>query len=196
MSAEASRFYDGHEISNLGRRFIVRRLTREHAEGLIRFDKGLSDESRRLFTPHAYDPATVDDYVERSNADADVSYVLLSDDQEIVAYFFLWEADLEVPLLGIGIADRFQNLGLGTRLMEILIDTARRMERHGIDLTTMQDNDRAFHVYERCGFRYVGDVPNLTGDGRTVVERRLFLPLVKDARVPDRSFGPPDIVSH
>ena len=196
MSAEASRFFDGQEISVQDRRCVVRRLARHHAARLIRFDESLSDESRRLFTPHAYDRATVDDYARRSEADTDVSFVLLSDEQEIVAYFFLWEANLEVPLLGIGVTDRFQNRGLGKRLMEILIDTARRMGKRGIDLTTMQDNDRAFHVYESCGFQYIGDVPNLTGDGRTVVERRLFLPLVEGARAPERSFGPPDIVSH
>lgn len=76
--------------------------------------------------------------------------------------------------------------------MEILKETAVRLGKSGIDLTTMPDNERAFHLYQSCGFQFVGEVPNITGEGKTVIERRMFFPIKSGTEPPDRKFGPPD----
>ena len=110
---------------------------------------------------------------------------------EIVGYFFLWEFQDPIPLLGIGLSDAWQGEGLGRQLMKILIDEARQAGREGIELTTMPDNERAFRLYESHGFQYLGEVANVTGDGRRVVERKMFLPLKPGARSSDREFKPP-----
>lgn len=195
-SADRGDPFDHTEISVGEYRFSIRRFDESCVEPLRRFAEGLSDQSTRLFSPHSYDDETIRQYVERNRAGLDVSYLAVDADGLVAAYFFLWEADLDVPLLGIGVTDRWQNIGLGSRLMRVLIDLAKHLGKSGIDLTTMQDNERAFHVYERSGFIYVGDVENLTGDGRKVVERRMFLPLVEGATPPVRIFGPPDEVDH
>ena len=54
---------------------VVRRLKPEHAAELVRFHDNLDAESRRLFLPHAYDPATVVSYIRRNADGQDVSYV-------------------------------------------------------------------------------------------------------------------------
>ncbi len=196
MSASDFRLFDGFRIALDEGSLVLRRLSRGHTASLIRFNAGLSSETKRLFSPHAYDPRTVADYARRSEDGVDLSYVAEDEAGEVVAYFFLWEVRSEAPLLGIGVADAYQNRGLGKELMRVLIESAKRLGRRGIDLTTMPDNERAFRLYLKCGFRYVGDVPNLTGDGRQVTERRLFLPLVEGTLPPQRDFGPPDQVDH
>ena len=184
--------YDGVTVTiKDGEVLEIRRLGPSHSESLREFHKALGADSKRLFTPHAYDAVTVDTYIKRSTDGVDLIYVAVNSAERIVAYFFLWELDDEVPALGIGIADEYQNRGLGRRLMQILIDSAKLLGKSGLELTTMPDNDRAFRLYKSCGFRYLGDVSNLTGDGRTVTERRLFLEIVDGTEPPDRAFAPP-----
>jgi ribosomal protein S18 acetylase RimI-like enzyme len=192
-SADLSRF-DGATIELGGEMLTVRRLSSCRADLLEGFFRSLGADSKRLFDPHPSDRVSVERYIERDREGSDVSFLACTGVDVAVAYFFLWEAEEEVPLLGIGISDSHQNRGLGRKLMQMLIDVAKAMDRRGIDLTTMQDNDRAFHLYESCGFRYLGDVPNLTGDGRKVFERRMFLALAGGATPPDRLFGPPDLI--
>jgi len=110
---------------------------------------------------------------------------------EVVGYFFLWEFQESIPLLGIGIADAFQGAGLGRQMMARLVQDAREAGKDGIELTTMQHNDRAFALYNKMGFEHIGDVENMTGDGRLVIERRMFLALKDGAKPADRAFKPP-----
>ena len=53
------------------------------------------------------------------------------------------------------------------------------------------ENDRAFALYEKMGFEHVGDVDNVTGDGRHVIERKMFLSLKEGAQPSSREFKPP-----
>ncbi len=168
----------------------VERLAAGHADALPGFHESLSQASRDAFTPHAYDAGTVAVYIRRSEADDDRIYVAMSGG-DIVGYFFLWEFQSPIPLLGIGMADVFQGRGIGRKMMAILIEDAQTAGRDGIELTTMQHNDRAFALYRRMGFEHVGDVDNVTGDGRRVIERKMFLALKEGAKPSDREFKPP-----
>jgi len=173
-----------------GRVVTVRRLGRGDRGKLQAFDRGLSERSRHYFPPHAYDDATVDKVIERNARGDDVIFVA-EHAGEIVAYFFLWHAKLPVPTLGIGLTDRFQGAGLGRLAMETLIDAARGLGAHGIELTTALDNERAFALYQKCGFEYVSDVENILGDGNMRIERCMFLPLKEGAQPTGESHAPP-----
>jgi len=173
-----------------GETLTIRSLRAGDGPRLQRFNAGLSAESRGFFLPHAYDDATVARMIERAENEMDLTYLAL-DGEEVAAYFFLWEYTDPIPILGIGITDAWQGRGLGTRLMRILIDDARQAGRDGIDLTTMQHNDRAFALYRKMGFRYLENVDNIDGDGNVIVERWMFLPLKPDAQPVKRRHQPP-----
>ena len=168
----------------------VERLAARHAAALPGFHESLSRASRDTFTPHAYDPETVGVYIRRSENDDDRIYVAMTG-EAIIGYFFLWEFQSPIPLLGIGMADAFQGQGLGDQMMRMLIADAKTAGKDGIELTTMQHNDRAFALYRKMGFEHVGDVDNVTGDGRHVIERKMFLALKEGAQPSDREFKPP-----
>ena len=173
-----------------GTSLLVRPVGEDDIPRLQAFEKELSEESRNLFTPHPYDDCTLEKVVQRAQEGQDRVYVALAEGR-VIGYFFLWHMDQPVPILGIGIVDSYQNQGLGTRFMRLLIEDARGAGRHGIDLTTMQQNDRAFNLYQKVGFDYVEDVENVAGDGRVVCERRMFLPLNSGAEPPERAFQAP-----
>lgn len=168
----------------------IRMLSAAEVPGLQRFNAGLAPATRALFLPHAYDAGTLARYVERHAAGRDRIFVL-GRGAEIVGYFFLWEFDQPVPLLGIGLADAWQGQGLGEPMLRLLLDEATGAGREGLELTTVTANARALQLYRKVGFELVGEVDNRAGDGRVVREYRMFLPLRAGARPPVREFRPP-----
>ena len=160
--------------STAGDEFIIRRLLKSDRRGLQEFGNSLSKESTASFLPHSYDDDTVNAFLERSETGKDLTLGLFINDK-MVAYFFLWYYTNPIPLLGIGILDEYQGKGFGKKLIQFLIDAARRTNRDGIELTTLPDNHRAYALYEQVGFRHYADVNNLAGDGRVVTERAMFL---------------------
>lgn len=177
--------------SSDGEKLRSRRLAPGDEAALRRFHDKLSPASRSLFTPHGYDSVLLRNYVERNQLGIDRSYVLIDGSSAIVGYFFLWEFSLPVPSLGIGLADDWQEKKLGPKMMRILIDDARAAGKQGIELTTVLDNHRAFALYRKMGFEHRGEVENIAGDGRLVVEKRMFLALTEGAQPTDREFRPP-----
>ena len=169
----------------------VKRLAESNIAALQRFNSQLSEATRRVFLPHAYDEATLARCVARDRLGLDRAYVLVAG-EDVVGYFFLWEFNHPVPLLGLGLADAWQGQGIGARMLERLIDDARKAGCAGVELTTVPGNERAFLLYRRAGFQHGEDVDNIAGDGRVVREHRMFLALQPGAHPPVRQFKPPD----
>ena len=164
-----------------GRQVYIRTIAAVDIPAVKAFFESLSPASIRYFLPHPYTEPVLRRRIERAQNGDDLVYVATCADR-IVGYFFLWNFRWPVPLLGIGLADDFQNLHLGQKFMAILIDDARAAGRDGVELTTMLDNDRAFHVYEKTGFKYIGNVENVQGDGKVVTERAMFFPIKPNAQ--------------
>ena len=58
-----------------------------------------------------------------------------------------------VGLIGIGVHDGWQGRGVGTRLMQALIEIADDwLDLRRLELIVYADNDRAIGLYERLGF--------------------------------------------
>lgn len=168
----------------------IRRLTAAAVPALQRFDAALSPATRAWFLPHAYDESTLAGYLARQAAGRDRIFVL-GLGSEVVGYFFLWEFDQPVPLVGLGLADAWQGQGLGEPLLRFLIREAETAGRDGLELTTVTGNSRALHLYRKVGFELAGEVDNVGGDGRVVREYRMFRPLRRGAQPPVREFRPP-----
>jgi ribosomal protein S18 acetylase RimI-like enzyme len=64
----------------------------------------------------------------------------------------LTEEFADLPELGIGLCEDFQNTGLGTSLMRQLL-IAARAEHPGIRLGVHPENARAIRLYENFGFQ-------------------------------------------
>jgi len=173
-----------------GREILIRPLAANDGPALQAFNGALSDTSRNLFLPHAYDDATLARVIARAAGGTDYTCVAVAGDT-IVGYGFLWDMADPVPVLGIGLADAWQGQGLGKPFLEHLVAAARAAGRAGIELTTVPENERAFALYRSVGFQHTGETDNVAGDGRVVREHVMFLPLKPGATPPARDFGPP-----
>lgn len=59
--------------------------------------------------------------------------------------------------IGIMVHKEYQNMGVGTSLMETLIDIADNwLMLIRVELTVFEDNERAIHLYEKFGFQKEG----------------------------------------
>ncbi|HEY3377780.1 MAG TPA: GNAT family N-acetyltransferase [Armatimonadota bacterium] len=149
--------------------FRLRNLGSEDAEALTAFSRGLGDTARELFCPYPWDDSAActlafQAAVAQSTGRIDASY-LLEHDGEPFAHFFLWkaggnpvsqQAGLEVPELGVAIADAYQGRGFGSLAVRTLKAVARQLDADAIELTTATNNDAGWHTYQRAGFHDVG----------------------------------------
>jgi neutral ceramidase len=136
----------------------LRKLTRDDGRALQRFYNGLSPQSRRLFRPLGWSALLGDcERIARDAAQGLRFDVVACHGNAIVGWAFITPMDHDVPVLGIGVADAFQNRGIGTQLMQAVTDEGRRRGRSGIVLTVVNGNDRARVIYERFGFRTIGE---------------------------------------
>jgi ribosomal protein S18 acetylase RimI-like enzyme len=135
----------------------VRTLTGGDGRALQRFYNELSPESRRLFRPLGWSALLSDcEQIARDAAEGRRFDVVAWHRDAVVGWAFITPMDHDVPVLGIGVADGFQNRGIGKQLMQAVTDEGRRRGRSGIVLTVVDGNDRARLLYERFGFRTIG----------------------------------------
>jgi GNAT superfamily N-acetyltransferase len=164
-----------------GRKVFVRHVRPGDRTKIQDFLNSLGPVSAELF-PKITTDEVIDRRIERAMNGDDWVY-LAFDGETAVAYFFLWCVREANPLLGICVADAWQDAGLGQQLMAILIDDGRRLDRDGIELTTGLTNDRAFHIYLKMGFQHYGFIENAMADGSFRVERGLYLPFREGAKL-------------
>lgn len=177
-------------VTRDGRKLQARRLAAEDSGTLKCFYDELTPQSRGFFLAHGLDNATLQKVMERSEKGEDLVLGLF-DGTRMVGYFFLWYFNARVPLLGIGLLDAFHGHGLGRQMMELLIEEAKKHGSEGIELTTQMDNDRAFALYRKVGFKHYGEIENLQGDGTVEKERAMFYGITPGAKPGETPHAPP-----
>ena len=63
--------------------------------------------------------------------------------------------------LGILLMNGYREAGIGTKLLEVIIDEGRKMGLEVLVIRYFDGNDRAQHVYEKVGFRETGREPGV-----------------------------------
>lgn len=66
--------------------------------------------------------------------------------------------------LGMACDEAVWGQGIGSRLMEAMIDVAQRVGYEQMELEVLTDNDAAFHLYEKFGFKVFGTRPHAMKD--------------------------------
>lgn len=162
-----------------GQPVVFRPLQEGDAPILGRYFLGLRDNTTKRFAPHAFDQATADRLCAELEPEQMLRMIatLQTDGQEqVVGYFLLYfgvgqGTQDRYQRLGIAldsrtdcemapsVADAFQDQGLGTLLMQQLLQIARQQDRRRAVLMggTMATNSRAIHFYQKLGFRKAGE---------------------------------------
>jgi RimJ/RimL family protein N-acetyltransferase len=123
----------------------------------------LSEESKRFLTAEVTE-ARIEDWIENLDYEKALPILSVIKDQDgnerIVSAASLGFNDSDYykhkTEFGITVHDDYQNKGLGTIVTKHMIDIARRMGLKKIYLRVQTDNERAIHVYMKCGFQIEG----------------------------------------
>jgi GNAT superfamily N-acetyltransferase len=153
--------------------FEIRNVRTDDLETFRVFSNGLSAASQESFRPYPWDcrdrllPA-LRTAISQAVGRVDACYLMFHEERP-VGECFLWKAGgnpdsrvygVEVPELGIGLADAYHGRGLGGLCTRLLTIIAEHLKADGIELTTALDNEFGFHTYLNAGYEYVGDIAN------------------------------------
>lgn len=161
-----------------GRTVRIREARVSDRELFLGFFAGLSGQSRHFMGGWSKASACTPEHAERlaGKIEGEDHFALVVVDgagpaERIVGY--CWIDDIgrkdAMPMLGIGIVDEYQEVGLGKALLETMIEEGRRLGLERIKLGLWDDNPRAIHVYEAVGFRPDPAIPAQDFDGRTEI---------------------------
>ena len=152
-----------------GRRAVLRSPREEDAEEMLRFIIKASGETEYLMKyPEEYDEFTLEQEKEF------LREAVCSQDRMMIAClvggriagncqvsFRTGMKDRHRSSVAIALLREFWNLGIGTRMFEEMIRTARERDVVGqIELDFVEGNSRARNLYEKMGFRITGVKPD------------------------------------
>ncbi|NQT20195.1 MAG: GNAT family N-acetyltransferase, partial [Planctomycetes bacterium] len=144
-----------------GRSALIRPLTDNDTELLLRCFHSFGAEARSFFAPHPFSREVAEDICSRAPTEKAARRFIVTEnappDEEPLGYAFLWFLDQEVPSLGICLVESAIGQGLGRCVIEFLLERARELGYDAIRLTVVARNKRARALYEVIGFRYYGD---------------------------------------
>lgn len=149
--------------------FHLRNLREGDLDKLLTFGEQLGTTAKHFFCPYPWGDeeclrASFRNAIAQSVGRVAASYLLEYDDLPI-GHFFLWAAGgnahsrahgIELPELGVALADAFCGRGLGGLAVHLLQAVARSLDADGIELTTAVNNDAGWQTYQRAGFAYTG----------------------------------------
>ena len=148
--------------SKSGQRIKFRPEERVDLEGVWALYSSLSDESRKSLPP--FDRGLIERWSENLHAYSFPPILATvatgSEEGRIIGRAVL--AHDERPRMrhraefGIAVHDDYQDQGIGTELTEFMLDIAKERGLMKVTLEVFSDNEKAIHVYEKCGFRREG----------------------------------------
>ena len=88
------------------------------------------------------------------------SYLLVEQDGVLVGEGFTLRSGHEYQTIGLALVARARGRGVGTRLMQVLEEAARRLGARRLYLTVWSANVSAVHVYRKAGYVESGRRPD------------------------------------
>ena len=129
--------------------------------------EGLSADSRQKFECYNWMSDTLTSELQAAIALSlerrDLHLVALDHNEMAIGYVFLWAASDNIPELGLAVADSWHGRRVGLALLRLMEQIGRSLGKPALELTTMQDNQRALAVYKGAGWEHLGMIHNPLG---------------------------------
>jgi RimJ/RimL family protein N-acetyltransferase len=133
----------------------IRPIEKADAPALMGFYNGLSPASKRNFHPMGT-TATLEQCVavceDNGSPESDRYDLVGVTEGQVVGWCFLWGLRSDKVSLGLGVADAWQQQGLGAAMMRVVMQHARALQISEIHLTCVEDNAVAQKLYAAFGF--------------------------------------------
>ncbi|MBE5906685.1 MAG: GNAT family N-acetyltransferase [Lachnospiraceae bacterium] len=166
-------FYRTLEVTTKDNRTVALRSVRpEEAEQALACLKEFCGQTCFLARRAEEIDITVDDerkYLEDKQDAKDAAQLAAYLDDKMVGLASVWplgggERKKHRCLLGISLDKSVWNIGIGSRMMEALIDVAQRIGYEQMELQVFAENEAAIRLYEKYEFENCGTVPRAYKD--------------------------------
>lgn len=145
---------------------VLRAPRWEDVDDLLELINSLVEEGAEIFRAEKIESREVEiDWLSKALASlekGEVFYMVAEVNGKVVAssdVHTLGGYDKHVGVVGIVIKKGYRDLGIGTRMMQTLVDEARKKGLKVLTLSAFASNERAIHVYEKIGFTQTGLIP-------------------------------------
>lgn len=169
-----------------GARVLLRPLTTEDRQALLDFFLPVGMDDRRLMRHNVNDPAVVTEWVEKLDYDKIFPLVAVVGDRivgEATLHFNEGPARHRAEVR-IFLAKDFRRRGLGNRLIQALIDQARKRSIYLLEVQIVSDQVNVIKAMQKVGFKPVCTLENYymlpDGELRDVVHMIMPLRLEDD----------------
>ncbi|MEE9510169.1 MAG: GNAT family N-acetyltransferase [Candidatus Bathyarchaeia archaeon] len=152
--------------ANDGRKVILRTPRWEDLDDFFELINSLIEEGADIMMPQIVTRAEEADWLGRTlaNLEKDDEFGLVAEvNGSVVANSALRKKSgysSHVGELGIIIKKGFRDVGIGTEMLKNLISRAKTIGLEILTLRVFSSNERAFHVYEKLGFKEAGRISN------------------------------------
>ncbi len=164
------------------RECTIRPITKDDGDSLYEMFSSMSDEALKWGMP----PYTRENINRRvTNLENWIAVVAECEDR-LIGHSGIYKASHPrrkgVSNTGIYIHQDFHNVGLGTAMMEVLIDEATRQGIHKINLEVVAENANAINLYRKFGFQTEGVIRDTFYGGdesyyNTLMMGKILVPL-------------------
>lgn len=149
-----------------GQKTVLRTPKWEDVDDLLELINSLVEEGAEIYRAEKIQSREVEiDWLSRALVSLEkdeVLYMVAEVNGKVVAssdVHTLGGYDKHVGVIGIVIKKDFRNLGIGTRMMQTLVDEAKKKGLKVLTLSVFASNKHAIHVYENVGFVQTGMIP-------------------------------------
>lgn len=133
----------------------IRPFTPDDRERVLAFLQQMGPETRGFFDRDGASSAKFKSYFNQTAQNK--AFFMAEYNGEMIGSFLFWDTHKSIPWLGIVVHEQWKNKKIGTRLMAYAKETAQKMGKGGILLTTHQANLRGQVLYEHSGYEYLGN---------------------------------------
>ncbi|MDR2352293.1 MAG: ribosomal protein S18-alanine N-acetyltransferase [Deltaproteobacteria bacterium] len=127
---------------------FFRRLTLDDLKDLLTIERELYPQ-----------PWTMENFEEEISRAFSLSFGVFSLDNTLLGFIISWILGDEVHILNLAVRQKYQRQGLGTKLLQILIQLSRKKDCLTIYLDVNEFNSVARDLYRKIGFREEGYRP-------------------------------------
>ena len=146
-------------------KIVIREATTEDAKALMEYTKTIGGESDNLTYGSEGMPITLEQ---------EKAFLNTMKENEQSVFYCAWQGSALVGTaslsgmprrmyhraeLGISVSKNYWNNGIGSMLMQKIIDYAKQHDIEIINLEVRSDSMSAIHLYEKYGFKKTGMIP-------------------------------------
>ncbi|MEM3476681.1 MAG: GNAT family N-acetyltransferase [Candidatus Micrarchaeaceae archaeon] len=147
------------------RHFIIRQPTMSDSEGYFRLINGIIEENAPVLFNKSKSYSYITEYlankIGRMSIGEEIAIVALENNKIIADASIIRgiERERDIGVLGIVVAKDYRNIGIGTKMLMILLEEAKKEKYRLIKLEIYANNKAAMHLYKKAGFVEAGIIP-------------------------------------